>query len=62
METFAKLFTVVNNIVYKFTFYSLIVKCIPDSCVKGDMVQKAWQSRRILFAKATIVVKIHEKW
>ena len=41
METFAKLFTVVNNIVYKFTFYSLIVKYIPDSCVKGGMVQKA---------------------
>ncbi len=42
MKTFAKLITVVvNNIVYKFTFYSLIVKCIPDSCVKGGMVQKA---------------------
>lgn len=41
METFAKLITVVNNIVSTFTFYSLIVKCIPDSCVKGGMVQKA---------------------
>lgn len=41
METFAKLITVVKNIVFKFTFYGLIVKCIPESCVKRGIVQKA---------------------